>query len=161
MAFSPDGQTMYLAAFGSGKIAVLDTDLLEAGDTLPRAQLDVGGGPSGLVLDAGRDRLYVLNRFDGAVAIVSDASKPTRAVSATVSLGIDPSPPEVTNGRRFLYDARTTSAHGDEACASCHLFGDMDDLAVGPGDPSGRSCRSTTRRSTSREASGTGRRTIP
>jgi DNA-binding beta-propeller fold protein YncE len=137
MAFSPDGQTLYLAAFGSGKIAVLDTDLLEAGDTLPRAQLDVGGGPSGLVLDAARDRLYVLNRFDGTVAIVSDASQPTRAVSATVPLGFDPSPPEVTNGRRFLYDARTTSAHGDEACASCHLFGDMDDLAWDLGDPWG------------------------
>jgi len=34
----------------------------------------------------------------------------------------------VKNGRRFLYDARI-SAHGDAACASCHIFGDFNGLA--------------------------------
>jgi cytochrome c peroxidase len=38
----------------------------------------------------------------------------------------NPEPAVVKNGRRFLYDARFTSAHGDQACASCHIFGDFD-----------------------------------
>src|SRR6185503_12284899 len=44
-------------------------------------------------------------------------------------LRFDPSPPAARVGRRFLYDARHTSAHGDNACASCHIFGDFDSLA--------------------------------
>jgi len=61
----------------------------------------------------------------------------TRAVSATVPLRYDPSPAAARVGRRFLYDARTTSAHGDAACASCHIFGDFDSLAWDLGDPFG------------------------
>jgi hypothetical protein len=41
----------------------------------------------------------------------------------------NPEPASLTDGRRFLYDARTTSAHRDSACASCHVFGDLDSLA--------------------------------
>jgi hypothetical protein len=36
-----------------------------------------------------------------------------------------------------LYDATFTSAHGDSACASCHIFGDFDSLAWDLGDPDG------------------------
>ncbi len=137
MVFSPDGATLYLAAFGSGKIAVLDPNQLDVGAAFPREDLDVGGGPSGLALDVARDRLYVMTRFEHRIAIVADASQPTRSLSGTVAVGFDPSPSEVNEGRRFLYDARSTSAHGDEACASCHPFGDMDDLAWDLGDPFG------------------------
>jgi DNA-binding beta-propeller fold protein YncE len=137
MVFSPDGAKLYLAAFGSGKIAVLDSDQLDLGSAFPREDLDVGGGPSGLALDVARDRLYVMTRFDHSIAVVADASQPTRSLSSTVPVGFDPSPFDVNEGRPFLYDARSTSAHGDEACASCHPFGDMDDLAWDLGDPFG------------------------
>ena len=50
-------------------------------------------------------------------------------------LRFDPAPPAVRDGRRFLYDARDTSGHGDSACASCHIFGDFDSLAWDLGDP--------------------------
>ncbi len=36
-----------------------------------------------------------------------------------------------------MYDAATTSGHGDGACASCHIFGDLDSLAWDLGDPFG------------------------
>ncbi len=137
MVFSSDGQTLYVAVLGSGKIAVFDTDLLEADAAFPRESLDVGGGPTGVVLDEGRDRLYVMNRLDHTIAIVGDASTPLRALAGSVPVGQDPSPAAVTAGRRFLYDARTTSAHGDAACASCHMFGDADQLAWDLGDPFG------------------------
>src|SRR5262249_11759130 len=100
MAFSADEQTLFVAAFGSGKIGVLDADLPDAGQGAPREQLAVGGGPSGLVLDALRDRLYVMNRFDQAVAVVDNASLPTRAVSSSVPLGWDPTPAAINAGRR-------------------------------------------------------------
>src|SRR5690606_33269383 len=46
-----------------------------------------------------------------------------------------PEPPSITRGRPVLYDARRTSSHGDSACASCHVFGDLDGLAWDLGDP--------------------------
>src|SRR5207253_393344 len=47
----------------------------------------------------------------------------------------NPEPRSVVVGRPFLYDARLTSAHGDSACFSCHIFGDFDSLAWDLGDP--------------------------
>jgi hypothetical protein len=41
----------------------------------------------------------------------------------------------VVSGRRFLYDARFSSSHGASACAGCHIFGDLDQLAWDLGDP--------------------------
>jgi len=79
----------------------------------------------------------VMNRIDGTISIVANASNPaTRAVTGTVALRFDPLPPAVRDGRIFLYDARR-SAHGDSACASCHIFGDFDGLAWDLGDPFG------------------------
>jgi DNA-binding beta-propeller fold protein YncE len=136
MVFSADGKTLYVAAFGSGKIGALDADKLEAGTTLPRTLVPVGGGPSGLVLDEANDRLYVMNRFDHTISIVSDASDLSKiGTTGTVSLRFSPEPPDVRDGRRFLYDATTSSAHGDAACASCHVFGDLDGLAWDLGNP--------------------------
>ncbi len=136
MAFSSDGQTLYVAAFGSRRIAVFDADTLESGDA-SKEFIEVGGGPTGVVLDEALDRLYVMNRFDQRIGIVtslSDTKK--RAQTQTVSLHYDPSPPKVRKGRRHLYGAAETSGHGDAACASCHVFGNMDDLAWDLGDAS-------------------------
>jgi hypothetical protein len=75
MAVTPDGTTLYVAAFGSSKIGVFDTATLES-DTFDPVAASAGylavsgGGPSGLVLDEARHRLYVLTRFDDAVSVV-------------------------------------------------------------------------------------------
>jgi DNA-binding beta-propeller fold protein YncE len=136
MVFAPDGLTLFLTAFGSNKIAALDTNALEAG-TISGQQVAVGRGPSGIVLDTAHDRLYVMNRIDHTISVVSNASSAARAQSAVVPLRYDPSPPAAKLGRRFLYDAHDTSGHGDNACASCHIFGDFDSLAWDLGDPFG------------------------
>ena len=143
MAVSADGETLYVAAFGSSKIGVFPTDALED-DSFEPSRLSEsyiavsGGGPSGLVLDEPRGRLYVLTRFDNALATVDLAAG--REI-AKVALH-NPEPSAVVDGRRFLYDAFTTSSNGEASCAACHVFGDQDGLAWDLGDPGGDVTRS-------------------
>jgi YVTN family beta-propeller protein len=133
---SADGKTMYVAALGSDRVAIFDTAKVE-NDTFvpdPAKQIPVtGGGPTGLALDDARGRLYVMTRFDDGISVLDTA---TRAEIQHVSMH-SPEPPAIAQGRRYLYDARFSSSHGDSACASCHVFGDMDDLAWDLGNPDG------------------------
>ncbi len=136
MAVSANGKALYVAVLGSSKVGILSTAALEAGTYVTSTADQVllsGGGPTGLVLDEPRGRLYVLTRFDDAISIVDTAH---RAEIAHVAMA-SPEPPSVTTGRRFLYDASFSSAHGDSACASCHVFGDFDSLAWNLGNPDG------------------------
>ena len=136
MAVSPDGTTLFVAAFGSSKVGVFDTAALAADSfdpvTASAGYIPVsGGGPSGLVLDAARNRLYVLTRFDDAVSVVDLGLH-----SETAHLPLyNPEPASVVAGRPFLYDANNTSSNGEASCSSCHIFGDMDDLAWNLGNP--------------------------
>ena len=133
LAVSADGATIYLAAFSSSKVQVIRTAELEAGIWAPTLAdaIQVAGGPSGLVLDEARGRLYVASRFDNVVSTVRLSD---RRVLARSSLH-NPESPEVVRGRRVFYDAFTSSGHGDASCGSCHVFGDVDDLAWDLGDP--------------------------
>ena len=136
MALSRDGSTLYVAAFGSSKVGVLDTAALEA-DTLDPLRdsagyIEVsGGGPGGLALDEDRHRLYVYTRFDDGVSVL-DLNRRAEVEHRALH---NPEPPAVVQGRRFLYDARLTSSNGEAACASCHIFGDNDELAWDLGNP--------------------------
>ncbi len=136
MAVTGDGRTLYVATLGTSKIGVFDTAALENDTFTPSTadQIKVsGGGPTGLVLEEDKHRLYVLTRFDNSIAIVD-----------TVSGGeighvpmYNPEPPSVVAGRPFLYDASFSSSHGDSSCASCHVAGDFDSLAWDLGNPDG------------------------
>jgi DNA-binding beta-propeller fold protein YncE len=136
MAVTKDGRTMYVAAYGSSRIGVFSTAEIEADTFNPRTAsanyITVsGGGPAGLVLDEARGRMYVMTRFDNAVKVMSLSS---RAEVAKAVLP-NPEPTNIIAGRPFLYDAQRSSANGEASCASCHTFGDMDDLAWDLGNP--------------------------
>ncbi|MBZ4421305.1 YncE family protein [Myxococcus sp. RHSTA-1-4] len=136
MAVSSDGSTLYVAAFGSSKLGVYSTAALEADTFVPSTanQIELtGGGPTGLVLDEARKRIYVLTRFDNSISVVSTT---TRQEIAHLPM-YNPEPASVVEGRPFLYDARRSSSHGDSSCASCHIFGDFDGLAWDLGNPDG------------------------
>jgi DNA-binding beta-propeller fold protein YncE len=136
MAVSSDGSTLYVAALGSSKIGVFDTGQIEDDSFVPDPAAHIalsGGGPTGLVLDEQRGRLYAMTRFDNSVAVVDLAS---RAEVSKVAL-YSPEPPSVTEGRPFLYDAKLSSSRGDSACATCHVFGDLDALSWDLGNPDG------------------------
>ncbi|MCY1039825.1 hypothetical protein OV208_00735 [Corallococcus sp. bb12-1] len=136
MSVTSDGATLYVAAFGSSKLGVYATSALEAGTFVPSTanQIELsGGGPTGLVLDEARNRLYVLTRFDNAISVVNTT---TKTEVAHLSL-FNPEPPSVVQGRPFLYDARSSSSHGDSSCGSCHIFGDFDSITWDLGNPDG------------------------
>ncbi len=134
MAFSADGNTVYVAGFGSGRIGVYDVPGLEA-DTFTVLASDHiavgGGGPSSVLVNG--DKLYVTTRFDNALRVIETATETeTQRIPLT-----NPEPDNVIAGRPFLYDANLTGSNGEASCASCHIFGDMDDLAWDLGDPDG------------------------
>lgn len=134
MAISKNGKTLYVAALGSSKVGVFDTRALEDDSFIPDENNHIelsGGGPTGVVLDEKHRRLYVMTRFDNSLSVVDVAMKKEIDHIAMYN----PEPEHIVKGRRFLYDARFTSSHGDSACASCHVFGDMDSLAWDLGNP--------------------------
>jgi DNA-binding beta-propeller fold protein YncE len=136
MAITEDGRTLYVTALGSEKIGVFDTEALEQDTFTPDAANQItlsAGGPTGLALDETRHRLYALTRFDNGISIV-DTEARTEIGHVTL---FNPEPASVVNGRRFLYDASFSSSHGDSACASCHVFADLDHIAWDLGNPDG------------------------
>jgi YVTN family beta-propeller protein len=128
MEWSPDGRRLYLSAMGSDTVAVLDA----GGAVLDRIR--VGRGPTGLALDVAGGRLFAMLRIDHAISSIDLRSG---RETERVPLGHDPEPPAIREGRPLLYGARDLSGHGDCACASCHIFGDLDGLAWDLGDPDG------------------------
>lgn len=134
MAISQNGDTLYVSAFGSGKIGVFDTAALADDSFVPDAQNQIvlsAGGPSGIVLDEANGRAFVLTRFDNGI---STLNLDTLQEVAHQTM-FNPEPASVLRGRKFLYDANLTSGNGNDACASCHIFGDNDGLAWDLGDP--------------------------
>jgi len=134
MTFDPAGERMFVAAFGSGVVGVLDVAALDSGSLVPGEPAPItvsGGGPSGLVVDAHRNRLYVTTRFDNGVSVIDLAARRERQHLRLHSL----EPASIARGRRWLYDARATSSNGEATCASCHVFADTDDLAWDLGNP--------------------------
>ena len=98
-----------------------------------------GGGVSGLVLDEARGLLYVMTRFDNSVKTIDLSSH--REVAGSVLP--NPEPDSVVRGRPMLYDATQFSGNGEASCASCHIFGDKDDLAWDLGNPDNTVTKST------------------
>lgn len=136
MVVSADGATLFVAAFGSGKVGVFPTASLEANTFDPVAlsanYIDVtGGGPAGLVLDEANDRLFVYTRFDNGVSVVDL----TTGVESGHWNFPNQEPAAIVEGRPFLYDAQISSANGEASCASCHIFGDLDHLGWDLGNP--------------------------
>ena len=134
MVVSADGERLYLASFGTDRIAVYDTaELEEASEAVSASsQITLGaGGPTAVALDDANDRLYAYTRFNDGLSIVDTVSN-TEIGSVELS---NPEPRHVIDGRSHLYNASSNSSHGDASCASCHVFGDVDGLAWDLGNP--------------------------
>ena len=138
--FDPSGAFMWVAAFGTDRIAKVDTNgnvltRIEVGNT-PGAIVNSKQkrGPRGLALTSSGQTLYVLNRISNTLSVVGTSAG---TVITEIPVGTyDPTPQSLKEGRGFLYDAKQ-SGNGTGACASCHVDGDMDHLAWDLGDPDG------------------------
>lgn len=146
MVWNGAGTFAYLTAIGSRKLFRVSQACLNGpgpdygacvfgpSRATPDA-VEVGEGPTGVaLLEAGANRLYVLNRFSNSIALV-DAPNLTKIGEVALH---DPTPVVTRTGRRHLYDGIDSSGHGDAACSSCHLSGDKDGLAWDLGDPTGQ-----------------------
>jgi len=134
MAITSDGSNLYVAGFGSQKIAVYNTTELETNNFEVSASNQIvlsAGGPTAVVLDEARGRLYAMTRFNNSIATVD-----TTLNSEISSVALyNPEPDHVIEGRSFLYDAGPHSSHGDASCGLCHVFGDVDAMAWDLGNP--------------------------
>lgn len=140
VVFEPDGSFMYVASFGTDRIALVEPNgnvfaRIEVGPAQgATADPKTKRGPRGLALDANTKRLYVMNRISNTISVIDTALD---AVIREMPVGsFDPTPIAIRNGRGFLYDAKL-SGNGLAACAACHIDSDMDLLAWNLGDPAG------------------------
>jgi cytochrome c peroxidase len=133
MVFSPNGDTLYVAALGSAKVAVIPTATLSTAALSANSanHIAVPDGPAGLALNASGTRLFVYSHIAHSVSVIDTASK---SVLKTNML-FTPDSVRVKAGRRMLYDANFTSSNGTSSCSSCHTFADLDHLAWDLGNP--------------------------
>jgi YVTN family beta-propeller protein len=139
VVFDTSGSFMYVASFGTDRVAQVDTNgnvtwFVEVNPQAVGSAVNskTKRGPRGLALNSGAQTLYSLNRISDSISVINTG---TQAVTSEILL-TDPTPAAVKAGRGFLYDAKL-SGNGTGACASCHVDGDMDHLAWNLGDPSG------------------------
>ncbi|HVG17966.1 MAG TPA: YncE family protein, partial [Blastocatellia bacterium] len=140
IVFEPTGNFLYVAAFGTDRIARLDVN----GNVLSRIEVGQATGssvdpknkrgPRGLAISPSGRHLYALNRISNTLSVIDTASN---SVAREFAVGsFDPTPQVVRAGRGFLYDAKL-SGNGTVSCASCHVDSDMDMLAWDLGNPGG------------------------
>jgi len=141
VVFDPSGNFMYVAAFGNDRVAQVDTNGNVLGFVevaLPSGQGSNADpknkrGPRGLAFNSGAATLYALDSISNTISVIDTS---TMSETGEVSVGTDPTPDTIKQGRGFLYDAKL-SGNGTGSCASCHVDGDMDHLAWNLGDRSG------------------------
>lgn len=128
MVVDPSGETLYVAALGSDKIGVFATNSLADDSFQPDSNNHIllsGGAPSGLTMDPSGRYLFVYSRVNNGISLVDT----TQFAEIAHHVMENPEPEVVRRGRRFLYDAKHASSRGNLSCASCHIFGDTDNLA--------------------------------
>ena len=127
IAWTADGSRAFVTGMGSNNVIVTAADGRRFG------RIEVGEGPTGIVLDDARSRGYVMNKFDGSISVVNLS---TLAETSRTDF-FDPTPQVVKDGRKFLYDTHFSSGTGHLSCASCHVDARTDRLSWDLGDPQG------------------------
>lgn len=141
VVFDPSGNFMYIASFGTDRVAKVDTN----GNVLSFAEVSLPSGsgskadpknkrgPRGLALNADAQIVYALDEISNTITVIGTSQM---SKLSEISVGTDAMPLSIRQGRGFLYDAKL-SGNGTGACASCHVDADMDHLAWDLGDRGG------------------------
>lgn len=120
------GSLAYITGMGSNNVVVMSSTGAREG------LINVGQGPTGIVLQESEGRGFVLNKFDATISTFSIGSLTQTAVTPLL---YDPTPPAIKTGRPMLYNTQINSGLGQAACASCHVDARTDRLAWDLGDP--------------------------
>lgn len=129
IAWTDDGSFAYVTGMGSNNVVILDQN----GNRVMGQPIEVGEGPTGILINQGGDQVYVLNKFEGSISTISYSED--RELYRTAFF--DPTPTAIKTGRKHLYNTHLGSGNGTISCASCHVDGKWDRLAWDLGDPSG------------------------
>lgn len=129
IAWTEDGNFAYITGMGSDNVIIVDQN----GNRTATPPIQVGEGPTGIVLDQANDKVYVLNKFDATISILSYSQDQELSRVAF----FDPTPNDIKVGRRHLYNTHIGSGNGTISCASCHVDGKWDRLAWDLGNPAG------------------------
>jgi len=109
LVFDPSGSFFYVAAFGSDRVAKVDasnpTNILARIEICPTAIGSAADprhkrGPRGLALNAGAQRLYVLNRIANSISIIDTVAN--AVLKEIPTGGFDPTPTVIRQGRGFF-----------------------------------------------------------
>ncbi len=125
-----DSLRFYVSSLATNKIGVLNPNATGALSMI-KGRIPTVEGPTGMVVDRTGNRLFVVGRFRNQLQTLNLS---TFASIDVQNVGFDPTPDAIVNGRRFMYGGFTTG-HGEQACGSCHIFGDTDNMAWNLGDP--------------------------
>ena len=130
----PEGNRYFMTGMGSDNLLMFTPDgsRLFGEGTQP---ISVGRGPTGIVFDEARDQLYVLNRFEGSLSVVSATLSQEQEVARIPFF--DPTPEVIQRGRVHFYNTIMTSGNGTVSCASCHLDTRSDRIGWNLGNPLG------------------------
>lgn len=133
VAFSNDGETVYISGMGSDNVIALDVSASHARYS-EGATIEVGHGPTGIAHHPTHNKLYVVNKFGSSVSVVNTATPGNESEEYKVAFH-DPTPAFINIGRVHFYGTHENSGLGQLACASCHVDGRMDRLAWDLGNP--------------------------
>lgn len=121
LTFGQEGQA-YVASLLTDRVVEFDA----SGRRLGSWELEEGAIPRGVVLDPEGATAFVHAWGTNALEVFEVEGEGQRI--ARLSLGHDPTPPLVREGRKLFYDG-SFSEHGNLSCATCHVEARSDLLA--------------------------------
>jgi DNA-binding beta-propeller fold protein YncE len=129
LAVSPLGSHLFVTLHGSRRVVAL---VIATGSEA--AEVDVGLGPDGLVIDPVSRRLYVHSGLDRSVTAFDASAMLDRGetglslLTTTSTVAAEVLPAQVYQGKRLFADARDPriSQEGYISCNTCHFEGGRD-----------------------------------
>lgn len=129
LAVSPLGSHVFVTLHGSRRVVAL---VISTGSEA--AEVDVGLGPDGLVIDPVTRRLYVHSGLDRSVTAFDASAMLDRGetglslLTSASTVAAEILPAQVYHGKRLFADARDSriSQEGYISCSTCHFDGGRD-----------------------------------
>jgi len=120
VAFSPDGQKIWILNAASNDISVIDVTTRQG-----IAHIEVGDNPRGIVLSPDGATAYVNNTLGGTVSVIDTASYTIASVIRVTEI---PLPPLMLRGKRLFHSSNDPRLSKDQwiSCNTCHFDGEHD-----------------------------------